>query len=441
VRRARNDESTSPSPEIHHTVRHPLVTLAQWVILGSVVGVFAGAASAVFLLLLDDATGFRGRNELIVYALPIAGLAIGSFYARYGSTIRAGNDLVIDTIHDDGPEIPLRMTPMVLVGTVLTHLFGGSAGREGTAVQMGASLSDFVAHRLRVSREVRRQLLAAGVAGGFGSVFGTPIAGVVFGLEFVALGRIEIRALVPALFASIVGDMTTRALGVGHTHYPAAPFVALDPLLLAKWLVFGAAVAIVSVLFVELTRLIKRHAEARFPSLAWRMFAGGIAVVLMWKIVGTTDYLGLGIPMIERAFVDPDFPVEAFALKLIFTAVTLGAGFLGGEVTPLFFVGAALGSVLARALDVPLPLGAGVGMAAVFAASSNAPLALSVMAVELLGANAFPHVVIVATVAYVLSGHRGIYPAQRLIYAKDGRLLAQIRSLKSHSSDDRGPPS
>jgi H+/Cl- antiporter ClcA len=210
---------------------------------------------------------------------------------------------------------------------------------------------------------------------------------------------------------------------------------------LAKWLVFGAAVAIVSVLFVELTRLIKRHAEARFPSLAWRMFAGGIAVVLMWKIVGTTDYLGLGIPMIERAFVDPDFPVEAFALKLIFTAVTLGAGFLGGEVTPLFFVGAALGSVLARALDVPLPLGAGVGMAAVFAASSNAPLALSVMAVELLGANAFPHVVIVATVAYVLSGHRGIYPAQRLIYAKDGRLLAQIRSLKSHSSDDRGPPS
>jgi H+/Cl- antiporter ClcA len=436
-----NHETTPVPSQTAPVTRHPLATLAQWVLLGGVVGVFAGAASALFLVLLEDATGFREMNPLVVYALPIAGFAVGSFYARFGSAIRAGNDLVIDRIHDDGPEIPLRMTPMVLVGTVLTHLFGGSAGREGTAVQMGASLSDFIAHRLRVSREIRRQLLAAGVAGGFGSVFGTPIAGVIFGLEFVALGRIEMRALMPALFASLVGDMTTRALGVGHTLYPAAPFVALDPLLVAKWLVFGAAVALVSVLFVELTRFIRRHAEARLPSLPWRMFAGGIAVVLLWKLTGTDDYLGLGVPMIERAFVDPDFPVEAFALKLVFTAVTLGAGFLGGEVTPLFFVGAALGSALARALDIPLPLGAGVGMAAMFAASSNAPLALSVMAVELLGANAFPHVVIVAAVAYVLSGHRGIYPAQRLIHAKDGRLLAQIRSLEAHARDDRRPPS
>lgn len=417
--------------EAERPSKHPLLTLAQWIVLGTLVGVVAGTASALFLVLLEDATAFREGHEIFVYALPVAGLVIGSFYARYGSSIRAGNDLVIDRIHDDGPEIPLRMAPMVMVGTVLTHLFGGSAGREGTAVQMGASLSDFVAHRLRVSKETRRQLLAAGAAGGFGSVFGTPIAGVIFGLEFVALGRIDLRAMIPALFASVIGDMTTRAYGVGHTHFPEAPYLALSPVLLLKWLVFGAAVAIVSVVFIELTRFLKRESEARIPSLPFRMFAGGVVVVILWKIVGTSDYLGLGVPMIERAFVDPDFPLEAFALKLVFTAVTLGAGFLGGEVTPLFFVGAALGSVLGKALGVPLPLAAGVGMAAVFAASSNAPLALSVMAVELLGAHAFPHVVIVAAIAFVLSGHRGIYPAQRLVHAKDGRGLPRVRKLGS----------
>src|SRR5207344_741841 len=143
-------------------------------------------------------------HEIIVYFLPLAGIVIGTLYARFGEAIKAGNNLVIDTIHDDGPEIPLRMLPMVLIGTVLTHLFGGSAGREGTAVQMGASLADTLSHRLRLDMPMRRQLLAAGMAGGFGSVFGTPMAGAVFGLELVVLGRIEYQALVPALAASVV---------------------------------------------------------------------------------------------------------------------------------------------------------------------------------------------------------------------------------------------
>ena len=412
------------------TRRARLAALAQWIALGSLVGGICGAASAFFLWLLERATEFRTGHEVLVYALPIAGLGIGWIYERFGLPIKGGNNLVIDTIHDEGPEIPLRMAPMVLIGTVLTHLFGGSAGREGTAVQMGASLTDWVSHRLRLDKRVRRQLLAAGVAGGFGSVFGTPIAGTVFGLEFIVLGRIEYDALVPALVASIVGDMTTRALGTVHTHYPAASPVPLTPLLLLKWVAFAAAVALVATVFIELTHGIKKQGEKYFPRLPLRMFVGGVVLVGLWKLVGTSDYLGLGVPTIVRSFHDPKLPVYAFAVKLVFTAITLGAGFLGGEVTPLFFIGAALGSVLARLLGIPLELGAGVGLAAVFAASSNTPLALSIMAAELLGAPAFPHVVIVCVLAYLLAGHRSIYPAQRLLSGKGGTRLSRPTALR-----------
>ncbi len=394
------------------------VALMQWIALGTLVGGVCGTASAAFLWLLGRATDFRVAHEAIVYALPVAGLVVGFIYERFGQSIKAGNNLVIDTIHDEGPELPLRMAPMVLIGTVLTHVFGGSAGREGTAVQMGASLTDWLSHRLRVSRNVRRQMLAAGVAGGFGSVFGTPIAGAVFGLEFIVIGRIEYDALVPALVASLVGDLTTRALGIEHTHYPEAPYVALTPVLLLEWLVFAAAVAATATVFIELTHWLKKRGEQHVPRVPLRMLFGGVVVVGLWKIVGTSDYLGLGIPLIVRSFSDPTLPVVAFAWKLVFTAVTLGAGFLGGEVTPLFVVGAALGSVFGRALGIPLELAAGVGLAAVFAAASNTPLALSIMAMELLGAHAFPHVVIVCVVAYLLSGQRSIYPAQRLLHRK-----------------------
>lgn len=421
------------------TARDRLSALGQWISLGSLVGALCGAASALFLWLLERVTAFRGTHQAIVYTLPLAGLAIGAIYERFGTAIKGGSNFVIDTIHDGGPELPLRMAPMVLVGTVLTHLFGGSAGREGTAVQMGASLTDWLSHRLRVSRPVRRQLLAAGVAGGFGSVFGTPIAGVIFGLEFVVLGRVEYDALVPALVASLVGDLTTRALGIVHTHYPTLARVPLTPLLLLKWLVFAGAVAAATTVFIDLTAFLKKRGEARIPRLPVRMFLGGLIVVGLWKLVGSSDYLGLGVPTIVRAFSDRDLPVYAFALKLLFTAVTLAAGFLGGEVTPLFFVGATLGNALARLLGIPLELGAGVGLAAVFAASSNTPLALSIMAVELLGAAALPHVAVVCVVAYLLTGNRSIYPAQRLLRAKSGGLHTAPVALRDLAAAARPP--
>jgi H+/Cl- antiporter ClcA len=174
-------------------------------------------------------------------------------------------------------------------------------------------------------------------------------------------------------------------------------------------------VALVTVAFIELTHGLKKLGQRYVARLPLRMFVGGLTVVLLWKVAGTSDYLGLGVPTIVRAFTDPELASSAFALKLLFTAVTLSAGFLGGEVTPLFFVGAALGNVLAQLLGLPLALGAGVGLAAVFAAASNTPLALSIMAVELMGAHALPHALIVCLVAYLLTGRRSIYPSQRRV--------------------------
>ncbi len=395
--------------------------------LGAVVGAAAGLASAAFLAALDWATAFRGDHLALVFALPVAGLVIGWLYERFGAPIAGGTDLILDRIEAEGPaapaRVPLRMAPMVLAGTVLTHLFGGSAGREGTAVQMGSALADGVGRAARVSPELRRTLVVAGVAGGFGSVFGTPIAGLVFALEFSTVGRIHHAALIPALVAAVVGDLVCDATGILHAPYPTLAATPLDALLLLKWVVFAAAIAAATAAFIELTHALKRLSVRWLKRLPWRMAVGGAGVVALWQLVGTDAYLGLGVPTILEAFSNPDLPTFAFALKLVFTAVTLSAGFLGGEVTPLFFVGAALGAALAGPLGLPQPLAAGVGLAAVFGAASNAPLALSVMAVEILGAAALPHVAIVTCLAWLMTGHRGIYGSQRISRLKTGRRL------------------
>ena len=422
-------------------LRNRVLVVLQWIALGLAVGAACGFGSAGFLALLDRATQFRIEHERIVYTLPLAGIVLGLVYERWGKEIKGGNNLVLDTVHADGKEIPFRMAPMVVGGTILTHLFGGSAGREGTAVQMGASFADYIAHRLGLHHELRRQLLAAGIAGGFGAIFGTPIAGMLFGLEVVWVGRMEYHALLPALVAAVVGDVVTRGCGIVHTPYPTLAAQAMTPALALKWLVVGIVVAATATAFVELTHGIKHLLEKRVPRLPVRMMLGGAVVVVMWKLIGTSDYLGLGLPTIVRAFVDPTLPWYAFAVKLVFTAVTLGAGFLGGEVTPLFFIGATLGAVLGRWLGIPLELAAGVGLAGVFAAAANTPVALSIMAVELLGAHVLPHAMIVCVLAYILTGHRGIYPSQRLTRFKTGRRsLAEAVALRdAHTVSE--PPS
>jgi H+/Cl- antiporter ClcA len=407
------------------------VRFVQWLALGGLVGAVVGVGAAFFLFVLQEATAFRLGHPELIYGLPLAGLLMGLFYERVGKPVSAGTNLVIDTLYDEaGPPLPWRMAPLILLGTVLTHLFGGSAGREGTAVQMGAGLADALAQRLSPRGGLRPYFLAAGVAGGFSAVFGTPVAAALFSLEFIVVGQMHFMGLFPALIAALAGNAVARALGVTHLAYAQVPQVDLSFLLFGKLLLFAAAAAATAACFIELMHGLTHKMSRWLPRLPWRMTLGGILLVLLAKAVGNSAYLGLGELGIQRAFVDPHNPPYGFVFKMLFTALTLGSGFLGGEVTPLFFVGAGLGNLLAQVLDLPLGFGAGLGLAAVFAAAANTPLALSMMLVEMLGVHMLPHAMVVCVTANVLVGHRSIYPAQRLKFAKSGRLLSEIRALR-----------
>jgi H+/Cl- antiporter ClcA len=424
--------STSVISETLQILRY----LLRWIPIALLAGVMGGTASAVLLVSLVWATDTREAHKWMIALLPISGLLVGLMYKYLGTSVEAGNNLILDEIHDPKRTIPVRMTPLILVGTFMTHLFGGSAGREGTAIQMGASLADQLGRPFRMDALERRVLLMAGISAGFASVFGTPLAGAIFGLEVLALGAISYDAIAPCFLAAFVGDFTTHAWGVHHTLYAIGNVPTLHATGLLWAALAGAAFGLVGMGFAKST-----HAVTHFfkKHIAWsplRPFSGGVVVALGVLALGTTKYIGLGIPTIQASF-GPRHDPQDWLLKFVFTAVTLGAGFKGGEVTPLFFIGATLGNALAYILPLPSSLLAGMGFVAVFAGAANTPIASSLMAVELFGAEAGAYAAIACVFSYLFSGHAGIYPSQRVGRSKhhantaeEGLSLALVAKMR-----------
>jgi len=410
--------------------------LVRWTLLTIPVAITVGSVVAFFLWLLSLSIHFRFAHTWLLYLLPLAGILIHFAYKIFGKSSEKGNNLIMDEIHQPGGGIPKRMAPLVLAATVVTHLFGGSAGREGTAVQIGGSIADFFGRLFKLNEKDTRTVLMAGVAAGFGAVFGTPLAGTIFAIEVLAIGRLQYDAIIPCLIASVFADQTVAILGIHHTVYHIDPFTTHSPIalfsfihfdyfLLAKIILASVLFGLTSYVFAELAHSIK-NVSLRIFKTTWLIpVAGGLVIIGLTFLLGRQDYLSLGVDAqfpnsvtIPSAFHQGGADAFSWLWKIIYTTITLGTGFKGGEVTPLFYIGATLGNTLSQLLNAPVGLFAALGFIAVFAGATNTPLACTFMGIELFGGEYAVYFAIACFTAYFFSGHSGIYSSQRIAIPK-----------------------
>lgn len=390
-------------------------TLLKWLVFSLAVGITVGLAGALFHMAIDRATGLREAHGWILFFLPLAGLLIVWAYHATGMSDDKGTEYIIGAVRE-GRILRIRTAPLIFLSTVLTHLTGGSAGREGAALQLGGSMSNFIGRLLHLDKNDDRIITMCGMAAGFSALFGTPLAAAIMSMEVVSVGVMYYSAIVPCVLSALIAQEVALYLGVAPTAFTVTGVPELEPLVLVQLLGLGVLCALVAILFCGVMHLAPKLYDKITQNPYLRVVIGGGAVVLLSLLLGS-DYNGAGVGVIQNALQGTARP-EAFVLKVILTALTLAAGFKGGEIVPAFFCGATFGCFYGALLGLPASFAAAVGLVSVFCGVTNCPLTAILLAYELYGGQGLPLYALTIAVSYMLSGYSGLYHAQKIVYSK-----------------------
>ena len=387
----------------------------KWLLVAAVTGAAGGLVGSAFHLSVSWAAGFRAAHPWLLWLLPAGGCLIGLVYHLF-RTENKNTNTIIDSIHF-GDRVPLGLLPTIYLATVITHLFGGSAGREGAALQIGGSLGNYAGRIFRLDDKDMRIATLSGMSAVFAALFGTPLTATVFALDVISVGVLYYSALVPCLVASLIALQISVFFGIAPTRFLVTVY-PVHAVMVLKVAVLALGCAVVSILFCLAMHGTEHLLRKTIPNDFARVIAGGCAIVALTLLLGTNDYNGAGMEVITRAIEQGAARPDAFFWKLLFTALTLGSGYKGGEVVPCFFVGATFGCVLGALLGIPAGFAAAIGLVAVFCGAVNCPLASILLSVELCGATELVHFALACGIAYMLSGYFGLYSSQKILYSK-----------------------
>lgn len=401
--------------KIAHNSHRALVSV-KWVIFAILVGTIVGLCGSAFYFGMSYVTFLRTAHSWLILLLPAGGLVIVGLYHLFHDEKDTGTNLVISAIHS-GDELPFRMAPLIFVSTLITHLFGGSAGREGAALQMGGSIGNALGRLFRFDEKDKHVMIMCGMSAAFSALFGTPMAAAIFPMEMVSVGVMYYIALVPCVISSLVAHGIAVSFGVSNELFLIGEIPAFGILSSVKISVLAILCALVSILFCVILHQTGHLYKKLFKNPYLRVFAGGCLIVLLTCLVGSQSYNGTGINIIENCINGTVRP-EAFLLKMIFTALTLGAGYKGGEIVPSFFTGAAFGCLFGNLLGFSPTLCTAVGMTSVFCGVTNSPITSLLISFELFGYDGMPYFLLATAFSYMLSGYFGLYHSQKIVYSK-----------------------
>lgn len=389
----------------------------RWAFIAVLVGVSAGAFSTAFGHCINFVTGFRQKNTWLIFLLPLAGVLIVHLYKICDYEKNKGTDQVFQMVHAEKKDLPFRMAPLIFVSTVITHLCGGSAGREGAALQMGGSIGSTLGRLLHLDDADRRVLVMCGMSAAFSALFGTPMAATIFAMEVESVGIMHYAALVPCALSAIIATNFAVNMGINPESFIIQAVPKLTVVNGCKVVLLAVLCAYLSAVFCAMLHMTHRYLKAYFRNPYVRILVASAIIIVITILVGTDDYMGAGIEVINRA-VEGEARPEAFLLKMILTALTLGAGFKGGEIVPSFYIGATAGCCLGHLLGLSPSFAAALGMTAVFCGVTNCPITSILISFELFGYSGNCFYLITAAIAYLLSGYYGLYTGQRIVYSK-----------------------